>query len=117
MAGVKGKSGGARANAGGARKNAGGKRAGAGRPKKPVEPLAVKGQFDDPLDFLKQVMNDMAADPKLRVDAAKAMAPFVHAKKGESGKKSAKKDAAEAVASKFGPPRAPRLVVNNSKKG
>lgn len=115
MAGVKGKSGGARANAGGPRKNAGGSRTGAGRPKKAIAALAFKEQFDDPLEFLKRVMNDSAADPKLRVDAAKAMAPFVHAKKGEGGKKAAKKDAADQVASKFGPPRAPRLVVNNSK--
>jgi len=115
MAGVKGKSGGARTNAGGPRKNAGGARAGAGRPKKVAAGLGVKGTFDDPLEFLKKVMNSAAADPKLRVDAAKAMAPFVHAKKGESGKKAAKDDAAKQVASKFGPPRAPRLVVNNTK--
>lgn len=116
MAGTKGKSGGARANSGGPRKNAGGSRPGAGRPKKPIAALAVEAHFEDPLEFLREVMNDKLADPKLRVDAAKAMAPFIHSRKGEGGKKEAKNDAAKRVASKFATPAPPRLVVDNAKR-
>lgn len=55
----------------------------------------------DPLEFLAGVMNDMAADPKLRVDAAKALASFTVAKPGEKGKKEMANEKAEKVADKF----------------
>lgn len=119
MAGVKGKS-------GGARKNSGGARPGAGRPKKskttasatpapakrtakeapkqrpatqssssatPPPPISVL--HSDPRDYLMAVMNDGTQEEKLRVDAAKALMPFIHGRIGEGGKKDAKADAAK----------------------
>ncbi|QPT15474.1 terminase small subunit [Serratia rubidaea] len=71
--------------------------------------------YDDPLDFLKSVMNDPAKDIDTRKDAAKAMLPYIHPKKGEGGKKDARHAAAKvaATASKFGAMAPPKLVVNN----
>src|SRR5690606_21607763 len=56
--------------------------------------------YSDPQDFLKALMNDAGEDMKLRVDAAKALMPFVHQRKGEGGKKEAKQEAAKKVASR-----------------
>ncbi len=106
MAGVKGKSGGPRPNSGGARP-------GAGRPKKQPTVIALALTYDDPEKFLRAVMNDSGSDSKLRVDAAKALMPYVHPKKGESAK-GAKNDAAKSAASgKYQPKTPPKLVVNN----
>lgn len=70
--------------------------------------------YSDPQDFLKAVMNDAGEDLKFRVDAAKALMPFIHQKKGEGGKKDAAGDAAKKAASgKFGASAPPKLVVNN----
>jgi len=72
--------------------------------------------FTDPKAFLIAAMNDGRTEPKLRVDAAKALMPFVHAKVGEAGKKDAKADAAKkAGAGKFASAAPPKLVVNNRK--
>ncbi|QMV54084.1 terminase small subunit [Ewingella americana] len=81
----------------------------------PEKNISGIGEYDDPLDFLKFVMNDRAEDIDTRKDAAKAMLPYVHSKKGESGKKDAKQAAAQAVASKFAGMAPPQLVVNNGK--
>lgn len=81
MAGVKGRSGGARP--------------GAGRPSKQPQHLELSVHFEDPQAFLRAVMNDSGADAKLRVDAAKALMPYVHARLGETGKKDAKNAAAK----------------------
>lgn len=92
------------------------KKAGASKPPPPPKaPPAPK--FDvkatlltsDPLVFLTAAMNDPAADPKLRVEAAKALMPFVHARKGEGGKKEASAEAAKKAANKFATPAAPGL--------
>ncbi len=70
----------------------------------------------DPLEFMRQMMNDLAADPKLRLDAAKALAAFTVAKPGEQGKKEQKADAAKkAGAGRFGQIAPPRLAVNNTR--
>lgn len=67
---------------------------------------------NDPKDFLLAVMNDFGTEPKLRVDAAKALMPFVHSRKGESGKKDTAKDAAaQAAAGKFGVRQPPKLTA------
>nr|WP_310316559.1 hypothetical protein [Paraburkholderia terricola] len=71
--------------------------------------------FTDPKAFLIAAMNDGRTEPKLRVDAAKALMPFVHAKVGETGKKDAKGDAAKKAANKFASLATPKLVVNNRK--
>jgi phage terminase small subunit len=67
-----------------------------------AEPVDDSGAFipepaDDPLVFLKGVMNDSRADPKLRVEAAKSLASYLHAKPGDKGKKEERTDAARKV--------------------
>ncbi|MEN4871818.1 terminase small subunit [Kosakonia cowanii] len=81
----------------------------------PPEVPPAAGQYDDPLKFLMAVMNDSTEDIDTRKDAAKAMLPYVHPKKGETGKKEARNAAAKvaAGASKFGSMAPPKLVVNN----
>jgi phage terminase small subunit len=57
----------------------------------------------DPVEFLTKVMNEPAADLRLRIDAAKAMLPFKHKKLGEGGKKDEKDAAAQKAATgRFG---------------
>ncbi|ANY85978.1 terminase small subunit [Pseudomonas putida] len=66
----------------------------------------------DPKDFLLSVMNDLGSEPKLRVDAAKALMPFIHPRKGESGKKDqAQAKAEQAATGKFGARRGPLRSV------
>lgn len=55
--------------------------------------------YSCPLDYMASVMNDGVEDPKLRLDAAKALASFTVAKPGEKGKKEERQDAAKQVAS------------------
>lgn len=76
----------------------GGARPGAGRPPKEPAILELASTYDDPMKFLKAVMNDTATEAKLRVDAAKALMPFVHKKLGESSKANDKKKSADAAA-------------------
>lgn len=105
MAGVKGKSGGARPNSGGARPGAGAK-------KKPV-PVIEVAATEDPKVFLLSVMNDQDMDARLRIDAAKSLMPFMHVKLGEGGKKDEKNRAAKSAASsgRFAPSAPPKLAV------
>ncbi|HEE0082158.1 TPA: terminase small subunit [Citrobacter youngae] len=86
-------------------------------PVTPPEAPPVAGTFDDPLEFLMAVMNDSTEEIDVRKDAAKAMLPYIHPKKGETGKKDARHAAAKAAAgaSKFGSMAPPKLVVNNNK--
>ena len=72
----------------------GGARPGAGRPARAAVTLTITG-FQDPKAFLLTVMNDQQADARLRVDAAKALMPFIHAKLVEGGKKDGQKRAAD----------------------
>ncbi|WP_368655406.1 terminase small subunit [Castellaniella ginsengisoli] len=66
--------------------------------------------FSDPKAFLMALMNDPGEDMKLRVDAAKALMPFTHERKGEASKKSAKEEAAhKAMQGRFAVPAAPRM--------
>jgi phage terminase small subunit len=90
-----------------------------------VTPEAPTGEPDayipapapDAVTFFFQVMNDLRADPKLRLDAAKSHAMYTVAKPGEMGKKEQRKeDAQRSGAGKFAtaaPP--PRLVVDNTR--
>lgn len=70
-------------------------------------------QHKDPRAFLLAAMNDLDLEPKLRVDAAKALMPFEFPKKGEGGKKD---DAAgrqkAAAGGQFGVRKGPRLVAS-----
>lgn len=92
----------------------GGARSGAGRPPKQQEEkltIATNGN-QTPLEFLLSVMNDNEIDDKLRLDAAKTAAQYVHQKKGESNGK--KDDAADklksASAGRYAARSGPRLV-------
>lgn len=78
--------------------------------------LAQALRHSDPKDFLLAVMNDFGTEPKLRVDAAKALMPFLHPRKGESGKKETAKEAAEKAAGKFSRQAPPKLVAANGKQ-
>jgi phage terminase small subunit len=68
--------------------------------------------FSDPKAFLLAAMNDQNTEPKLRIDAAKTLMPFMHQKLGEGGKKDAKAEAAKKAASKFGALAPPLKLVN-----
>lgn len=115
MAGVKGKSGGARPNSGGKRPGAGRKpkakaaksaNAAAGQPAVELEPQArggalkrtraaapdpesplMDGSKREPLDFLELVLNEPGAPLKDRIRAAIAAAQYRHMKRGDGGKK------------------------------
>jgi len=81
MAGVKGRSGGARPGSG-------------------PKPRVVKGPAApgaDALAYLHAVVADESADPRLRLDAAKALLPYVLKKPGTVGKKQQAQEAAEAI--------------------
>lgn len=70
----------------------------------------------DPKVFLLALMNDGGADVKIRADAAKALMPFMHQKKGESSTKDKKNDAAKVAGKgRFGAVEPPRLVSNNGR--
>lgn len=95
------------------------------KPKEAVSaPGPQPGSFDlsqalahrDPRAFLLAAMNDALLEPKLRIDAAKALMPFEFAKKGEGGKKEQQADAAKKVASRFAPAAPPKLAAANGKK-
>ncbi|GAD24046.1 hypothetical protein AVS7_03806 [Acidovorax sp. MR-S7] len=77
MAGVKGRS-------GGARKNAGGARPGAGRPAgSRNRPRLILGlpETNDPLEWLLALMNHPGAPLRLRMSAAVALLPYFHTRK------------------------------------
>lgn len=80
MAGVKGRSGGARSGAG----------------RKPKEPV-ITGHTD-PLDFLQAVWTGEIEATVAQVRAATAALPFKHKKLGEGSKADAGKQAADAAA-------------------
>jgi phage terminase small subunit len=96
MAGVKGKSGGARPGAG----------------RKPAPPQVAPLGSDDPLEFLRSAwMGKIAASPS-QIRAAAAALPFVHQKLGEGGKKDGAADRAKkASAGKFAAAPAPLKLV------
>ena len=79
MTGVKGKS-------GGARKNSGGARSGAGRPLGSKNPRTIAAnkaanlppRADDPKQWLLALMRDPRQDLRQRVEAARALLPYLH---------------------------------------
>lgn len=91
----------------------GGKRAGAGRPFKQV--INIVPIAGDPKSFLMSVMNDQSIDMRLRIDAAKTLAPFFHARVGEGGKKEEAQNAAKkAITGRFAASSRPRLVTSTN---
>lgn len=102
MAGTKGKSGGARLNSGGVR-------AGAGRPAG-VQNRATRAANEaarslphatDPMAWLTAVMVDSNQGVRLRIEAAKALLPYVHAKRAEGVKAEKQEAAKKAGAGRF----------------
>jgi hypothetical protein len=65
---------------GGARPGAGRKRGAVARIDAEAREKALASDQESPLDFLLRVMRDAEADAVRRLDAAKAAAPYVHAK-------------------------------------
>lgn len=59
-------------------------------------PATVIGgaEIADPLAYLSEVMTT-SPDERVRIEAAKAMLPYTHAKRGELGKKEQQQQAAE----------------------
>lgn len=107
MAGVKGRSGGARPNAG--RKKDPQKAAEAAKP--PVTcPDGV-----DMLEFLQQVARGLIDAKPTQVRAAIAAVQYTHVKKGDTGKKEERQKAAEGAASKFAPAPPPLAVIRGGK--
>lgn len=100
MAGVKGRSGGARP--------------GAGRPPKPKpEPAVTPGM--EPLAFLEGVMQGLIEATPLQVRAAIAAAQYRHTKTGDGGKKDAAAEAAKkASVGKFAAAAPPLRVVKRA---
>lgn len=100
MAGVKGRSGGARPGAG----------------RKAKEP--VTSDFSDPLDFLRAVWKGEMDANAGQIRAAQAALPFVHPKKGESSgkKEEAEARAKAAGAGRYGRREAPKLVAAGGQK-
>ena len=79
----------------------------------PAFNLASVMLHKDPRAFLLAAMNDVELEPKLRVDAAKALMPFEFAKKGEGGKKDEAATRQKAAsAGRFGVRQGPRLVAS-----
>ena len=95
---------------GGPRANSGGARAGAGRPRKPPVLLDLP-TVNDPLVFLLAVMNDSTIDVSLRLDAAKALLPYHHAKKVEGVKDEKQLAAKKAATGKFSAAAPPLRVI------
>ena len=97
-------------------KGGGGARPGAGRKKKPpvllaAEPVAVAGEPDS-IRVLRAITNDVSLDLKLRLDAAKALAPYEAARKGEGGKKEERQGAAKrASIGRYAPAAPPGVVI------
>lgn len=59
----------------------------------------LRDHYDTPLDFMADVMNNEKLPIGMRMEAAKQMLPYQHARMGEKGKKeSAKERAAEISA-------------------
>lgn len=74
----------------------GGARSGAGR--KPRQPDLIDiGHHVTPLEFLLAAMNHAELDMRLRLDAAKSAAQYVHIRAGEGGKKEEKQNAAKSA--------------------
>ena len=73
--------------------NWGGARPGAGR--KPRPPLLVEiAAHDDPMQFLLAVMNRTDLELSLRIEAAKALLPYMHVRFNPAGKKDTRQESA-----------------------
>lgn len=64
---------------------------------------------DDPMQFWRDMMKDTTQDPRLRLEASKALAAYTLNKPSEKGKKEEQADAAKDAAKKFGSIPPPKL--------
>lgn len=79
-----------------------------------VPRVEIPPRYEDPIEVMKKIMNDnILVDPKLSLEAAAKLAPYVCQKIAEPGKKAAKNEAAKKAVNKFGAMTPPKLVVNN----
>jgi phage terminase small subunit len=115
MAGVKGRSGGARR--------------GAGRKPKVVTRAEQREQIagenaqthaaalgiEDPLEFMQGVMQGKVVATTIQMDAAKALAPYRHAKLGEVGKKDQANRDANNVGGRFARSAPPQQTLFGNK--
>ena len=121
MAGVKGRSGGARPNTGGARPGAGRKPKApattpAPAPQKPATDEKASAITRDPVEFLLDVMQGLVDANATQVRAAVAAAQYKAVKMHDGGKKDAAADAAtKASTGKFGGSKPPPLKVVGSR--
>ncbi|EPF3218150.1 terminase small subunit [Enterobacter hormaechei] len=82
--------------------------------KNTVPRVEIPPRYEDPIEVMKKIMNDnILLDPKLSLEAAAKLAPYVCQKVAEPGKKAAKNEAAKKAVNKFGAMTPPKLVVNN----
>lgn len=109
MAGVKGRSGGARPGTGGARPGAGRK------PAPPIKPPAAVADLT-PLEFLVAAMLGKVEASPTQVKAATAAAQYLHTRKQDGGKKEEQQEAAKKVAGRFSQANPPKLVAAGGKK-
>ena len=91
------------------RATGGGSGATAPAPPPPADDLVDIPSTTDPMEFLTNLMNEPAADIRIRADVAKALMPFKHQKLGEGGKKDQKNEDAKKVASRFAAAAPPQL--------
>ena len=66
-------------------------------------------EFDDPIEYMKTVVNTPQEDPKLRLDAAKAWDAAIRGRAQAKGKKQEQQERAGKLAGKFGVPTPPSL--------
>jgi len=95
---------------GGARPGNGGARPGAGRKKK--DPVKIESiETTDPKRFLLEVMSSQTLDARLRIDAAKALLPYMYQRKGETGKKEEQQERSAKVSGRFAASLPPALKI------
>lgn len=121
MAGVKGRSGGARPGAGRPRKSADTKAVeerlepqphGGALKRTAATPVPIEAE--NMLDLLQKVALGKVEATSLQVRAAIAAVQYTHTKAADGGKKDARKEAAAAAAKgRLAPKQPPKLVVNN----
>lgn len=79
-----------------------------------VPRVEIPPRYEDPIEVMKKIMSDnILLDPKLSLEAAAKLAPYVCQKIADPGKKAAKNEAAKKAVNKFGAMTPPKLVVNN----
>lgn len=70
--------------------------------------------YPDPLAVIAEIMmKNKDIDPKLSLDAAAKLAPYLCSKKGDCGKKDEKRKAAKKAGNRFSPMPPPKLIINN----